>query len=65
MATIAYDYGNIIEVVFADPTGAQEHVIELECAGDRDETLESAGFSMIGEWWTWKGLPQADVQQKW
>lgn len=62
MATIAYDFGDIIEVVTPDETGAAEQTLELDLDGDRDEILCSAGFERIGEWRTVAGRTQADVE---
>lgn len=46
----AYDYGKIIEVCSFDETGAAENPIELDFDGTVEETLEAAGYVIVGEW---------------
>lgn len=52
MATIAYDLGSMIEIVISDETGGVDYTVEVDVAMDesRNEALESAGFSILGEW---------------
>lgn len=49
---VAYDFGNEIHVMDIDSAGVwvegTEEVLPLD--GDRDETLEAAGYRTAGEW---------------
>ena len=60
---MAYQYGNLIEVITEDETGGQDSVLELFVCIDRNETLEAAGYELAGEWMTFDGVPQVSVQE--
>lgn len=50
MSYVAYDYGDMIEIVTYDETGGQESSNSVDVDGDKDEALSSAGFERWGEW---------------
>lgn len=63
MATIAYDYGDIISVEVPDETGGVTHEHELILDMNRDETLKSAGYELIGGWVEVSGVYQITVEE--
>jgi hypothetical protein len=52
MPLIAYDFGDTIHVLDIDDQGAappdSANVLPLD--GDRDETLDNAGYRTVGQW---------------
>lgn len=66
MTTMAYDFGNEIHVLALDEFGAEagvEAVLGTLTAG-RDETLESAGFRLVGSWTSHGEAEGVEVQRQ-
>ncbi|GAA3731448.1 hypothetical protein HDA32_005678 [Spinactinospora alkalitolerans] len=52
---VAHDFGDRIRIIAVDPQSAQSHhqfddAHEVSMGGDRDSTLDAAGYRRIGEW---------------